>query len=141
MMYQGKSEGFTLLELLLLLMLAGIIYISASPFLRIDESGIQNAALVVASDISRTQLDAMAKGRKLNLSFASGSCIYLYGDGATRDLSEFGSGTVISSGGPVEFNSLGEPVGATSPITLRLSSGSSSRSLTIEPYTGKVTVQ
>ena len=98
------------------------------------------AADVLASDIIFTQLEAMNKNRPFTVSVTT-PFTYSYGDGLSRDLRSMNPSLSISAAEPVTFNSLGEPVGLSSPVAIVLNDGSETLSVMIEPFTGKLSRQ
>lgn len=137
-----NQKGFTLIELIMVLVIIGIIAVSVAPTVDQTPFNLQNAADLIKSDILFTQRRAMGELTTHNISFNSGSGTYTRA-GDTRDLTELNSGLTLSTtftGDTLTFNSLGEPNGITSPATITVSLGGSTQNLTVEPYTGYVTI-
>lgn len=140
-------SGFTIIEMVMVIVLIGILSITVAPRLTNTVNiNLSLAANVIVSDIINTQQDAMSTHQSLGITFSSGSATYTYGkDSLTRDLTELNSALTISVGTTIRFNSIGEPknssdVGFAMVQTITVSDGSNTKSLTIQPYTGKTNI-
>lgn len=134
------DAGFTLMETVAVIVITGILAaITMSGFFSSSISS-RLASDILAADITYTQLEAMNKEKSLTITFVT-PYSYSYGDGLTRDLGGISRSIAISGGGAVTFNGIGEPVGLTDVKTITVTDGSTAVSVTIEPYTGKITLQ
>jgi len=136
----GNSRGFTMIELVMVIVIIGILAVVVAPRINIGASSVSTGAELVASDITLTQLEAMSRHKQITISVTSGTQTYTYGNGRTRNLGEINAGLTVSSATPITFNSLGEPVGTTTAKTITLASGTSTKTVTVLPYTGKVSI-
>ncbi len=149
-----KDGGFTFIELIMTIVILGILAAYATPkFSSTSEFSVAGAAEVVASDITYTQREAMSTRQRLSVRIPATlpDPIYDYAydtaaaTGKPRDLTEFNASlsvTAVSPSGTTDFlfNSLGEPVGITAQAAITVSDGNVTKTITIEPYTGKVTI-
>ncbi len=132
-------RGFTLTEIMMVMLIAGILAATALPSVFPGGMTARRAASVIVSDINFTRVEAMSKNRPFSLSSTT-SPSYSYGDGHTRDLQKLGTSLSLT-GMPITFNSLGEPVGITAPLTISVRDSTESILIGIAPYTGRVTLQ
>lgn len=135
-----NKSGFTFIEALLVVIIIGILGAAILPSFFPSSIGSSLAADVVASDIAYTQIKAMKKNMPLTFT-VTGSFTYGYGDGLSRDLRTFNPFLSISAVLPITFNGLGEPLGLAAPAVITVNDGIDTRSVVIEPYTGKLTLQ
>jgi MSHA pilin protein MshC len=129
-----SSPGFTLVELIMVVVLIGILAVSVVPKL-VDTSAIslQGGAAMVVADIRYTQELAMGTHTPKTITFATNDTFYTV-NSQTMNLP---SNVSISSGATFTFNSLGEPTtGGGSSVTL--SAGAETKTVTVESYTGRV---
>ena len=133
-----KAAGFTLVELLLVMLIGVALATIAAPAL-IRPDNIKTAAEAVADDIAMARILAMRIGRPVEVRLTPGSGDYLL-DGKSRSIAGFGSGFYMVSGGPIIFNTLGEPKRLSAPMTITVSDGGSFKDIVIQPYTGLVTM-
>jgi prepilin-type N-terminal cleavage/methylation domain-containing protein len=128
------SRGFTLVELIMVVVLIGILAVSVVPKF-VDTSGFSLAggAAMAAADIRYTQELAMGTHSSKTIVFTTSNTYYTV-DSQTVNLP---SKVSISSGATFTFNSLGEPTtGGGSTVTL--SAGAETKTITVESYTGRV---
>lgn len=135
-----KERGFTFVETLVVVIIIGIISAAILPRFFSSQVGGSLAADLVASDIAFTQIEAMNKNRPLTVSVTT-PFTYSYGDGLSRDLRSMDPSLSISAARPVTFNGLGEPVGLTNPAAIIVNDGAGTVSVTVEPFTGKISRQ
>ena len=145
-----NRNGFTLIELVIVIILLGIIAAVAIPKINTDAGQVPPAADIVASDIQYTQMYAMTNNTSSCITLATNTATYNYAGtyaagactgGATRNLASVGANVTISAGQTIAFNSLGEPYGLAAAATITVASGGNTKNITVSPYTGKVTVQ
>ena len=142
-MFRGdrfSQAGFTFIETLVVIIIISVITAAILPRFFSSQVGGSLAADVVASDLAYTQIEAMNKNRPLTFTVTS-PFTYGYGDGLSRDLRSMNPSISISAAQPVTFNGLGEPVGLSNPAAIIVNDGIGTVSVTIEPFTGKLSRQ
>jgi len=135
-----NSRGFTFIEIIFIIAVTAILAAAAVYRISGGYGSALMAAEVLSSDIKATRWEAMKTGKRASLVFI-GAGSYTYGASQPRDLSDIGGGIIVSGRSTVTFNSLGEPVGPASALVMNVSDADAAISVSIEPYTGKVTVQ
>ena len=142
-----QSKGFTLIEVILIMVIIGILAATVVP--RIDftistTASVDGAAYIVASDIRYAQEWAMANRVSKTVTFATATpTVYTFSPSSSLDPSgQLPSGVTISNDFSVTFNSLGEPITTTPPgvWSVTVSAGGQSRTITVVNYTGKVDI-
>ena len=130
----GSSQGFTLVEIILVLILVSVLSVSFLPkFFDTGSISIEGAAAMAAADIRYTQELAMGTHSAKTIVFTTNNTYYTV-DSKNVNLPSHVS---ISSGATFTFNSLGEPTaGGGSSVTL--SAGTDTKTITVESYTGRV---
>jgi len=130
----ADSRGFTLVELIMVIVLISIIAVSVIPkFLDTSAFSLEGAASMAAADIRYTQELAMGTNNPKTIVFTTTNTHYTV-DSRNVNLP---SRVTISSGATFTFNSLGEPTaGGGSSVTL--SAGTQTKTITVESYTGRV---
>ena len=147
MKFLKNSKGFTLIEIISVILVLGIISAVAIPMLNTGTIDINLAANTVQTDIQYVQELAMTRDQDVSITFTQGSTTYdvpadpngVYSL-ETRQLPQ---GTAINSTNTtVTFNGNGELTGGAAQ-TIQLVAGTSSDTInvTVEAYTGRVTVQ
>lgn len=140
------NRGFTTIELIIVIVLMGILAVAVIPKMNVDSTAAPATADVVASDILYTQMAAMSQHVRMSITITTGSPTYNYavnattGVGEARDLSQIKSTASVSAGQVLTFNTLGEPELVTSLVTITVTDGTTTKSLTVQPYTGKITI-
>jgi prepilin-type N-terminal cleavage/methylation domain-containing protein len=137
-----QSKGFTLIEVILVMVIIGILAATVVP--RIDftistTASVDGAAYIVASDIRYAQEFAMANRVSKQVNFPANSPTYNFNPPNSLDPSgQLPSGVTINAPGyTVQFNSLGEPIaGGGGSVTV--SAGGLTKTVTVTNYTGKV---
>ena len=133
----ADSRGFTLIELIMVVVLISIMAVSVVPKL-FDTSAISLAggAAMATADIRYTQDLAMGTNSVKTIVFTASNNYYTV-DSQTVNLP---SRVTISSGATFTFNSLGEPIadcGSGSPVEITTGSGSL-KTITVDCHTGRV---
>ena len=153
-----QAKGFTLIELIMVMVVLSIVAAIAS--MRMPGDGINVAALAeqLASDIRYTQSLAMSRGQRFSINFTAND--YQIMDNAGLPLPHPATGlntttltpAVLSGYNPpltnnyVAFNSLGVPYTAPTTAqvalaTLTLTSGGQTATVTVAPQTGRAQAQ
>ena len=129
-----NCRGFTLVELIMMVVLIAILAVSIMPkFFDSSSITVEGAAAIAAADIRYTQELAMATNQAKTITFTINDTYYTV-DSRTVNLP---SKVSISSGATFTFNSLGEPTtGGGSSVQIQ--AGSSTKTITVESYTGRV---
>jgi len=131
----ADSRGFTLVELIMVVVLIGILAVSVVPkFVDTSAFSLAGGAAMAAADIRYTQELAMGTHSSKTIVFTTSNNFYTV-NSQTVNLP---SRVTISSGATFTFNSLGEPT--TGGGTLTLSAGAETKTITVESYTGRVSV-
>jgi prepilin-type N-terminal cleavage/methylation domain-containing protein len=137
----APPSGFTIIELLMVIVLLGILAVSVVPKF-VDTSGfsLEGAASMVVADLRYTQELAMSSHDAKKVEFTQNSSTYTLknSDESVVKTVELPSGVSVSSSDiTFSFNSLGEPTtGGGSSVTL--SAGSQTKTVAVESYTGRV---
>jgi MSHA pilin protein MshC len=128
------SRGFTLVELIMVVVLIGILAVSIVPkFVDTSAISLLGGAAMVVADIRYTQELAMGTHTPKTITFATNDTFYTV-NSQTMNLP---SRVSISSGATFTFNSLGEPTaGGGSSVTLN--AGAETKTITVDNYTGRV---
>lgn len=104
------SRGFTLTEIIMVIILVGILAVSAVPkFMDTSAFSLEGAAAVVVADIRYTQELAMSEHTDKSITFAAGATSYTV-DSRMVNLPSRVSINCVSGTGEFKFNSLGEPI-------------------------------
>jgi type II secretory pathway pseudopilin PulG len=130
----AASPGFTLVELIMIIVLISIISVSIMPkFISTSSFSLVGGAAMVAADIRYAQELAMGTHQAKTITFSTNDTYYTV-DSRTVNLPPK---VTISSGATFIFNSLGEPTtGGGSSVEIQ--AGSSTKTITVESYTGRV---
>jgi prepilin-type N-terminal cleavage/methylation domain-containing protein len=130
----ADSRGFTLVELIMVVVLIGILAVSVVPkFVDTSVISLLGGAAMVEADIRYTQELAMSTHSPKTITFTTNDTFYTV-NSQTMNLP---SRVSISSGATFTFNSLGEPTtGGGSSV--QITAGGSTKTITVESYTGRV---
>jgi prepilin-type N-terminal cleavage/methylation domain-containing protein len=137
----ADSQGFTLVEIIMVIVLIGILAVSVVPKLWDTSSlSLEGAAAMVAADIRYTQELAMGSYAAKKVEFTQNSNTYTLKNGEiVLKTVELPSGVTVSSPSiTFTFNSLGEPVGGGGSVTIQ--AGASPKTITVESDTGNVSI-
>ena len=128
-----SSQGFTLVELIMVVVLISILAVSVVPkFMDTSAISLQGGAALVVADIRYTQELAMSTHTSKTITFTTNDTYYTV-NSQTMNLP---SRVSISSGATFTFNSLGEPT-AGGGSSVEIQAGSSTKTITVESYTGR----
>ena len=149
---EGRKEintgvkGFTTVELIIVVVVAGIMMAIALPKLAgtINNVDLHSAARQVKADIRYTQERAMSRYRKTKITFTSNSDTYTITASGYSESKELParSKAIFDSGSTAlifTFNSSGEPIVGGGGI-IKISSGGSYKLVGVYSTTGKVTI-
>ncbi|MCP4272208.1 MAG: type II secretion system protein [Gammaproteobacteria bacterium] len=144
----GHNEGFSMIELIIVMVITGIMAAIAFPkFGHVSNIDVYNAASHAKSDIRYAQELAMGNFRRTTIAFTSGSNSYtITGVAQPRELPP-NSKAVFTSNLQCIFNSAGEPVDTAGNLittaggqTLTISSGGSNEQVTVSNITGTASI-
>ncbi len=155
-----RDGGFTLVELIVIILLVGILAFTAIPrFLNKGAVDVSVQAEQLASDIRYTQSLSMTQGVRHCIELDTANSRYRLRSGAgcvtavthpvTGDANYINLANVTMaaaniSGSYIEFDGRGEPftfVAATSDAVITLNAGGQSRQVRVSPETGRVITQ
>jgi prepilin-type N-terminal cleavage/methylation domain-containing protein len=150
-MHNLNQQGFTLVELVMVVVIIGILAAMAAPRMSLTDSSVHAQAAQIARDIRHAQMLAMTQGRTLIFQSLGGSyrCTdstsTIITDPATQQPFTFTlSNGVTLTATSVSFDSLGRPVSAgvlrSTAVNYTASGGGQSAALSVSPVTGFVTV-
>jgi prepilin-type N-terminal cleavage/methylation domain len=139
----GHSEGFTMIELIISIVIMGIMAAVALPkFDNISNIDVYNAARQAKSDIRYTQELAMCKYRQTTITFVADSNTYTI-SGITQPRELPPRSKAIFNAGSADsvftFNAAGEPITGGGG-TLAISSGGSNEQVTVSNITGTASI-
>lgn len=145
----GRTKGFTLIELIIVITIAGILAAVAIPKLANNDIDLYAVASQVKSDIRYSQELAMSKFKKVTILFTTGTANYTISDASgtieSKTLPALSNATFNAEGSGTTslvyiFNSSGEPITGADSI-VRISSKGSYKDILVEGVTGRATVQ
>ena len=130
----ADSRGFTLVELIMVVVLIGILAVSIVPkFVDTSAISLAGGAAMVEADIRYTQELAMSTHSPKTITFTTNDTFYT----ANSQTMNLPSRVYISNGATFTFNSLGEPTtGGGSSV--QITAGGSTKTITVDSYTGRV---
>jgi type II secretory pathway pseudopilin PulG len=139
----NPQSGLSLIETTLVILIIAVLSAMIIPKAGFDtppRSSLDGAAHMIASDIRYAQENAMVNRVSKSVIFTSGSSVYTFNP--THHLDPSGrlpSGVTIGTTITFTFNSLGEPIaGGGNSVTVSGSGGS--KTVSVTPYTGKVSI-
>ncbi len=131
--YPGGETGFSLLELIVVIMILGILGLAALPrMIATDQFTAAVAADLAATEIRAAQARALFSGTPRTISFDGNTYT---ADGETKNL----PGDAVAAAHSIDFNPFGEP-SAGGGISFDITSGDATRTITVSSLTGKVTI-
>lgn len=143
MKFLRNKKGFTLIEIISVILVIGIMSAIAIPFFDTSPISVSMAGNTVQTDIQYTQELAMTRDQDVSIVFIASANTYdvpVDPNGVfpleTRQLPQ---GVTIQTGGTVTFNSFGER-SAISAASIVLNASGNAITITIEQLTGRVTV-
>ena len=130
----ADSRGFTIVELILVVVLIGILAVSVVPkFVDTSAISLQGGAAMVAADIRYTQELAMSTHAPKTITLATNDTFYT----VTTQTMNLPSRVTISNGDAFTFNSLGEPDVCGS---VQIEAGNDCKKICVAKNTGQVSV-
>jgi len=141
MKYLRNTKGFTLIEMISVILIVGILGAVAVPMFSTATIDISMAGNTIQGDIQYTQELAMTRNQNVSIILNTGTTYDVPTDPGgvyPQETRKFPSGISITTGGTIEFNGFGEKVGGTQAIIL--SSGEGTVTITVEQITGRVSV-
>jgi len=138
-----NHKGFSFLELVVVIVLVGVLGAAFLPLLSSSPVSLQSAAQIVSSDLKFAQQLAMernpAAGSPIGITFTASAGSYTLTDpiGAMTTTRILPDGITIGTGGTINFNKYGEPQTIS---TITITSGAGSKSITVETFSGTVSV-
>ena len=147
----AAQHGFTLIELVMVMVIIGVLAAMAAPRLSITDTSVHAQAAQMARDIRHVQMLAMTGGQTLTFQSLGGSyrCIdstaTLITDPATQQpFNQTFANGVNASAGNLNFDSLGRPVAGGALVsamtTFTVSGGGQNATLNVSPVSGFVAV-
>ena len=151
MIEKHQEGGFTLFEVVVVLILASILAVSVIPRWDTAQANLNRQADLLARNLQHAQAMAMQRATPLSISFSSSSYSVKQGgvvitDPATGNpfLIVLEDGVTLSSWGDFTFDSLGRPSDGVDLLSLAtsqtLTGGVRSRVVTTTAITGAITV-
>ena len=137
MRYFAHNRGFTVIEVVILIMVVGILSAALLPKM-LSQSTIsaEMTGNLIASDIRSVQSVAMTQLSSKSIVFHQGSSAYT-AHGLHPEDRTLPGGTIANADYTISFNTFGEP---DNPGTFLFSCRENNISVTISSLTGKVTV-
>lgn len=150
-MHRRGQHGFTLLELVMVMIIIGVLAAVAAPRWSLNDATVHAQAAQVARDIRHVQMLAMSQGRALTFqSLGNGyRCVDGGGTVITDPAAQQPFTVTLDDGvglsaGSVSFDSLGRPVSGGNPIAgataYTVAGAAQSAAITVSPVTGFVVV-
>jgi MSHA pilin protein MshC len=130
-----SSQGFTIVEIIMVVVLIGILAVSVVPkFMDTSAISLQGGAAMAVADIRYTQELAMSTHAPKTITFTTNDTYYT----VVSQTMNLPSRVSISSGATFTFNSLGEPTAGGGSSVQITTVGGSTKTITVESYTGRV---
>jgi len=140
-----NTKGISFIETTIVIVIVGILAATAIPkigSIPSEKASLEGASLMIASDIRYTQELAMVTGTSKRIVFStSNPNSYTFSPSSQYDPSgRLPSGISISKNLTIKFNSLGEPTFEVGDGSLIISGIEGTKTISVENYTGKVTL-
>ena len=143
MTHLRNRKGFTLVEIISVVLILGIVAAVVVPMMDTSSVEVSVSASTIEGDLRFIQELAMSRnpatGTPVSIVFSAGATTYAITDpsGLYDTSRTLPDGVTILSGGTISFNKFGEP---TSIASIQVKEGSSVKTITVEQFTGRVTV-
>ncbi len=139
----GSEKGFTLIEIISIIVLMGILAAVALPRFNTGTLDVNSAAQIVRSDLRFLQRLAMGQNTvTMSINFANGAGTYntfdTAGNVVNRNLPQ--NTTIASATKNLGYNRFGEPDFAGASDNVQITNGAQIMTITIERFTGLITV-
>lgn len=138
-----NHNGFTLIEMITIVVVLGIISAVAIPAFDRGDIDVTLTANTVQTDIQYIQELAMTRNQSIGITFTASATSYVITDDPggvyPEETRELPQGTTIQTGGTVTFNKYGERASG-SATSIVLASGGNTATITIDQFTGRATV-
>lgn len=149
-----NARGFTAIEIISVILLLGILTAIAIPMFSTTVIDVESSAQAVRADLRMVQQLALARdpttGGAIGILFTPGATSYTISDPAgvfttTRDLPNGAAIGTVTIGAPptankLSFNRYGEPEFTGTNATIQVTKGAQTKTLTVERFTGRVTI-
>ena len=131
------SKGFTIIELIIVMVIIGILAIMTVPrMINVGSISASESGQMVAADIRKTQELAMADTVSHQIQFTNGSSSYVIDPGtANAQTSTLPQGVIINTTSTITFSTTGDP-----NLTVDRTINVGGVSVVVTQETGKVTV-
>ncbi len=136
----SSELGFTLIELIIVILLIAIMGAVAFPLFNRNTFDVGTAAATVQTDIRMAQELAMARNQSVSIDFDVAGQYDIDDPGGTNDWTRVLPGNAVTNDVTVSFNQYGEPENGSDDYEVTVSAGGESRTITVEAYSGRVTV-
>lgn len=127
------AAGFSLIELIIVIMVVGILAVAFIPKTTTEGIKLEAAAARLAADIRAAQSQAIFRGNSQTISSTGGTSYTARGEQI-----EMLDGVTTTSFS-ITFDSLGEPTGGAETITL--TANTKTKSISVKQLTGQVSIQ
>lgn len=140
------EKGFTIIEIIGVILLIGIVAAVVFPTFQSSNIDVATAASTIQSDINFVQDLALSRdpstAGSIGITFTVGSGSYTITDpgGAFTQTRTLPSSVTVTQGGTISFNKYGEPEFPGSSMVFTINAGGTTQTLTVEQYTGRVTI-
>jgi prepilin-type N-terminal cleavage/methylation domain-containing protein len=144
-MIMPTRNGYTILELVVVILVIGVLAAIATARMMSPSANLPSVAEMIAADLRELQARAMSQGEEITVKFSrDGYRVYqgkqeILDTRFPADISSLHARIVKAQ--TVSFNTFGEPSKrSTRPIIIRSESGGEELTVTVERYTGFVSI-